>query len=304
MNLYGFVYSLLCSHSSDVYVGTWKLDYKVAAAHGILCAIQRNPVAQKKAEEVFCTRYREASVFLSTIPQWLERFEDSHLRPKHDKTNGEDEKRKTYQGILMDRIFRGDATSVALLDQLMRLKSEGSSSMFVPVASRGTYKILCKQSCQFPPLEPESFNAALHEAVESARSWASMDAFCKILESAERTNGASIRRAVIGGIAVKEDSTIVSTYKLGLSYGPVSRSMETPFFEEDTGSESYTDAEPGSVVSLVGRTAFPCVCEVPPACAPLFSAEGAKVVSQGITWQSLYLVILGWNLVLAEPERK
>jgi len=27
-------------------------------------------------------------------------------------------------------------------------------------------------------------------------------------------------------------------------------------------------------------------------------------VSQGITWQSLYLVILGWNLVLAEPERK
>ena len=204
----------------------------------------------------------------------------------------------------MDRVFRGDATSIALLDQLMRLKSESSSSMFVPVASRGTYKMLCKQSCQFPPLEPETFNAALREAVESACAWASMDAFCKILESAERTSGASIRRAVTGGIAVKEDSAIISTYKLGLSYGPVSRSLEDPLFEEDTSSESYTNAESGSVVSLVGRTAFPCVCEVPPACAPLFSAEGAKVVSQGITWQSLYLVILGWNLVLAEPERK
>lgn len=164
--------------------------------------------------------------------------------------------------------------------------------------------MICKQSCQFPPLEPGTFNTALQEAVESARSWASMDAFCKILESAEKTNGASIRRAVTGGIAVKEDSIIVSTYKLGLSYGPVSRTMTTPMFEEDTSSKSNIDAEPGSVVSLVGRTAFPCVCEVPPACAPLFSAEGAKVVSQGITWQSLYLVILGWNLVLAEPERK
>mmetsp|Transcript_9166 Transcript_9166/g.21853 ORF Transcript_9166/g.21853 Transcript_9166/m.21853 type:complete len:1282 (-) Transcript_9166:104-3949(-) len=284
--------------------GTWKLDYKVAGAHAVLCAIQRNPVAQKKAEEVFCTRYREASAFLSTIPQSLERFEDSNLRPSHDKTNGEDDRRKTYQGILMNRIFRGDAQSVALLDQLMRLKSESSSSMFVPVASRGTYKMLCKQSCQFPLLEPGTFNAALQEAVESACSWASMDAFCKILESAERTNGASIRRAVAGGIAMKEDSAIVSTYKLGLSYGPVSRSLEPPMFDEDTSSKSYIDAEPGSVVSLVGRTAFPCVCEVPPACAPLFSPEGAKVVSQGITWQSLYLVVLGWNLVLAEPERK
>ncbi|CAJ1966712.1 unnamed protein product [Cylindrotheca closterium] len=284
--------------------GTWKLDYRVAAAHAVLCAIQRNPVAQKNAKEVFCTRYREASAFLASIPKGLERFGDSNLRPTYDKTNGEDDKRKAYQGILMNRIFRGDAQSVALMDQLMRLKSESSSSMFVPVASRGSYKMLCKQSCQFPLLEPGTFNAALQEAVESARSWASMDAFCKILESAERTNGASIRRAVTGGIAVKEDSGIVPTYRLNLSYGPMSRSMEIPMFQEDTSSKSYTDAEPGSVVSLVGRTAFPCVCEVPPACAPLFSAEGAKVVSQGITWQSLYLVVLGWNLVLAEPERK
>jgi len=37
--------------------------------------------------------------------------------------------------------------------------------------------------------------------------------------------------------------------------------------------------------------------------APLFSAEGANVVSQGITWQSLYLVIIDKILVLAEPER-
>lgn len=37
--------------------------------------------------------------------------------------------------------------------------------------------------------------------------------------------------------------------------------------------------------------------------APLFSPEGAKVVSQGIAWQSLYLVLFDHFLVLVEPAR-
>ena len=71
---------------------------------------------------------------------------------------------------------------------------------------------------------------------------------------------------------------------------------------------ALTDAEnpnsserplPGSIVGLSGRTAMPCVCEAP-ANSDL-SEGGAKMVVEGITWQSLYLVFFGSYMVLAEP---
>lgn len=71
--------------------------------------------------------------------------------------------------------------------------------------------------------------------------------------------------------------------------------------DEETGLD---DPVTGSVVSFVGHTAIPCVCEAPPSSAPLFSNGGSKVVAEGITWQSLYLILLGRHLVLAEPERR
>ena len=97
---------------------------------------------------------------------------------------------------------------------------------------------------------------------------------------------------------------VTSTFKMGVTHASISKSFEKALFDEDQSSDSYVFAEPGTVISLVGHIAFPCVCEVPPSCAPLFSEAGARTVSQGITWQSLYLVILGYNLVLAEPERR
>lgn len=61
---------------------------------------------------------------------------------------------------------------------------------------------------------------------------------------------------------------------------------------------------PGSVVGLVGRTAIPCVCEVPESSALLLADQAASVVSDGVKWLSLYLVFLGRYMILAEPERK
>lgn len=85
---------------------------------------------------------------------------------------------------------------------------------------------------------------------------------------------------------------------------------------------------PGSIVTLAGRTAMPCVCEAPPNtissengtkmvvevcrtresfgpwvkfCLILFAWLSLRVTLKGITWQSLYLVFFGTHLVLAEP---
>lgn len=84
-------------------------------------------------------------------------------------------------------------------------------------------------------------------------------------------------------------------------YAPMSDCFLDALLETD---QSEIDVSPGKVISLIGQIALPCVCEVPPSSAPLFSPAGAKVVSQGITWQSLYLVILGRNFVLVEPDRE
>lgn len=124
-----------------------------------------------------------------------------------------------------------------------------------------------------------------------------------MLNSLVPSDGRTVRQRDIGGFLVKTDGSLVATNDPHTVYAPLSEHFWNALFEEDR-DETFVEARPGTVVSLVGHTAFPCVCEVPPSSAPLFSEAGAKVVSQGITWQSLYLVILGRNFVLAEPERR
>lgn len=90
-------------------------------------------------------------------------------------------------------------------------------------------------------------------------------------------------------------------------YAPVTQNLvSTLLQEQDEDKIHHRDKGPpatGSVVGLVGRTAFPCVCEVPAVNAKLFTDEAACVVAEGVKWQSLYLVFLGRYMILAEPER-
>ena len=55
-------------------------------------------------------------------------------------------------------------------------------------------------------------------------------------------------------------------------------------------------------MGLIGKAAFPCVCEVSSSSSNLFTGR-SSVLSEGIQWQSLYLVVVGKWAVLAEPER-
>lgn len=125
-----------------------------------------------------------------------------------------------------------------------------------------------------------------------------------MLTSLIATSGATMRAVEnIGGFAVNREGRVVSTAKSTCVYAPISEHFLKVLFDFDAES-SQVDTHPGKIVSLVGHVALPCVCEVPPSCAPLFSAAGARVVSQGITWQSLYLVMLNHHFVLVEPDRQ
>jgi hypothetical protein len=122
-----------------------------------------------------------------------------------------------------------------------------------------------------------------------------------MLNSMTRNGANPIRRMKnIGGFVVTNTGQTIATPKDGV-YAPISEHFLDVLLGED---KSQVDTTPGSVIQLVGQVALPCVCEVPPSSAPLFSPAGAKVVSQGITWQSLYLVLIGHNFVLVEPDRQ
>ena len=116
------------------------------------------------------------------------------------------------------------------------------------------------------------------------------------------SNGSSAIRQLkkIGGFAVTRTGSTVSTQAKDRVHAPISEPFLRILLEE---GQRQMDTTPGAIVQLVGQIALPCVCEVSPSCAPLFSPAGAKVVSQGITWQSLYLVLIEHNFVLVEPDR-
>lgn len=71
---------------------------------------------------------------------------------------------------------------------------------------------------------------------------------------------------------------------------------------DDSSKKSIVAPEYGSVIALVGKAAFPCVCEVTSKFATLFTGRTC-VSNEGVQWQSLYLVVIGKFAVLAEPER-
>lgn len=132
-----------------------------------------------------------------------------------------------------------------------------------------------------------------------------MDALKCMLESLSDSKEHVLQNQKLGGFVYNKYGDPIFPYPADSNtiYSYISSGIDNAMFGIDASDESYVDASPGTVLNLVGKVAFPCVCEVPPSSAPLFSEAGAKVVSQGITWQSLYLVILGADLILAEPEK-
>lgn len=136
-----------------------------------------------------------------------------------------------------------------------------------------------------------------------------LDAFSTFLKELAATNCNAVRREKLAGFAISRAGNTVNT---NLSSGmDVSRSIFAPVSANLCSRLLYLDQEPrekeppqqGSVVGLVGRTAIPCVCEVPEIHSSLLANEAGSVVSDGVKWQSLYLVFLGRHLILAEPER-
>lgn len=107
----------------------------------------------------------------------------------------------------------------------------------------------------------------------------------------------------LAGFAISGTGSILDTTRFREKnterslYAPISKALFSDLFDQDGLPAS------GAIVSLAGHAAFPCVCEVPDASASLFSDTESSLVAAGVKWQSLYLVLLGRYMILAEPEK-
>jgi hypothetical protein len=121
------------------------------------------------------------------------------------------------------------------------------------------------------------------------------------------TNGEALRGRKLAGVAISRTGAILDTTNFREKntersmYVPISKALFSDLFIQDEGGGLPI---PGSVVSLVGHAAFPCVCEVPDGSASLFSDTEGSLVAAGVKWQSLYLVLLNRYMILAEPAKE
>ena len=87
---------------------------------------------------------------------------------------------------------------------------------------------------------------------------------------------------------------------------PLSPTFGEVLFGEDVSSTANPNPEipqPNSIISLVGRGTFPCVCEVTNETESFFTDGNSLVVAEGLRWQSLHLVLLGKHMILTETVR-
>ena len=302
--------------------GAWKLNYDMVAANALLSSVRGHSEAIESAYRAIETRFHQAAVFLADVPATIDVIFESgklwnELKDLVAVSGSENDKKNLYQGAIMDMIVRrsrddGLTDVGSILDDMLYLTMDVSDkkediSIYVSVSSIASYNAIGVRACSFTPLEQDAAGSAFINAVGSTSALLKLNSYASLLNKLSKSQ-AMLKYFKIGGFIFNRtmNQIIPNPDNSKTIFSPISDDFDSALFGIDIKNESPSepaDIKQGSTTSLVGKVAFPCVCEVPPSMAPLFSTEGAKVVSQGITWQSLYLTIVDENIVLVEPER-
>eukprot|EP00535_Pseudo-nitzschia_heimii_P004499 CAMPEP_0197174636 /NCGR_PEP_ID=MMETSP1423-20130617/1064_1 /TAXON_ID=476441 /ORGANISM="Pseudo-nitzschia heimii, Strain UNC1101" /LENGTH=1412 /DNA_ID=CAMNT_0042623579 /DNA_START=113 /DNA_END=4348 /DNA_ORIENTATION=- len=302
--------------------GAWKLNYDMVAANALLHSIRGKPEAVKCASKAMESRFCEAAAFLADVPATIDTIFDSgrlwsELKNLVPVNGDESDKNNLYYGAIMDMIIRrnkgdGFADVGSILDHMLYLTKDVKNkdedvAIFVSVSSAGSYDAVGARACGVAPLEQDAAGAAFGNAVGSTSALLKLNSFASLLDGLLSFED-MMRYVKVGGFIFKRSTGqhIPNPDDEMTIFSPITPAFDNALFggNENIDSASLSaDAMPGSVIKLPGKMVFPCVCEVPSSMAPLFSKDAAKVVSLGITWQSLYLVIEDEQMILVEPDR-
>lgn len=271
--------------------GTWKLQYDPVAAHALLCAAWKCPEALEMASKIVEERYCKAAALVSEIPARIPTTQ--HL------------------GSIMNLVFYEAASKKrkATFSDLYYMKNTSPLRFSTGIACSSSFRSLCSRSFEAPPtpvlLNKFNEHTAMDLGSSSCRAILKLNALQTFVKAAAEDESSLIQDANPFGFALTSDRGLVDTKECLID--DLTRSIHS-YLSPDF-CAALTDAEDaatsdgpvrGSIVALAGRTAMPCVCEAP-ASTVSANENGTKMVVEGITWQSLYLVFFGTHLVLAEP---
>jgi hypothetical protein len=160
----------------------------LVAAHALICAVRGNTKALRDAAIGIDRRCRQAAGFLSEIPVSVEQTMEAQEKESAERESGKnkseigDEKKDSGKRRceIMDFVFRGHGLledTPAVYTDLVELKPahrDSKSGFSVKVSIIGGYNLLCARCSAFSPLDNSAAEAALNNAMGSARAWAKL----------------------------------------------------------------------------------------------------------------------------------
>ena len=285
--------------------GWWKVSFNPAAAKTLLDVISTDAPCLSYVYNAITRMRVEAANFLLSLPSRLDEKSRKSSNKGDGKTNSVD--KQHLETWLLDRFYFDQPTksSSSVVEYVCKLDTgrcgmEVLGSQSVNDAS----ELLCEDSriVENMLVSETKGNTPFHCAASWALACLLLDAYCmKLFEMKARTevqpSHDDAASQLSSATSDDTDADLLSCLSPKLAIALLDQT-------DSDGSPKKKSAAPehGSIVGLVGKAAFPCVCEVSSECSSLFTGRTC-VSNDGVQWQSLYLVVIGKFAVLAEPER-
>ena len=286
----------------------WDIGYDEFATHALFCSIRRSPQAILLASKAIENRWRQAaSLVTARASSIISPMGGSAIRIRGSPSVNDPRYDEKVFNAVLDILVYGSLEHqenvAALEDLLLPLDKEHvvSDSYCTAISAESTFKDLCSQIGSFFFASRTSEKDVLKRKRDGFTCLFKLDALLTILRDLAATGGLAIRDAKLTGSIVSRDGSWLEfeTFNMAISrrlYGVLSVRAADTFFNTEKQL-----VQPGSRVHLVGCPALACVCEAPASLAALLSEAGSGVVAEGISWQSLYLVIHEGSLIFAQP---
>ena len=297
----------------------WEVGYNEYAAHALFCAIRRNARAMVVASKTIENRWRQAtSLVTARVSSILSPMGGSSIVIRGSPSINDPRYDEKIFNAILDIILYGSleySDTVPAVEDLLCLPQEGDSipattnEYFTSVASEHSFGDLCNQIGSF-------LAAPKSDGITRSKEYKTLllkregfcclfkvDALLALLRDLAATAGIAIREKKLASLVVLSDGSSKRIEMMNVElarkmYCALSSKAFKGFFAIELATEL---AEPGSSIDLAYKAVVPCVSQVPPGFAHLFTGTGAGVETEGVTWQSLCLFVEDGLLVFAQP---
>ena len=287
-------------NKSVTYDGWWKVKFNTVAARTLMDTVSGDYESLRFVHDIMSGIRMEAADYLMTLPSQI----DATSR-QGDSPNNSSQSKQHLDSWLLDRFYfdQPDKSTNSVVESVCYLKEETKDSgskeqyrygleVLSTISIMGSTDILseCSRVVENMLVSESSGNTPFHCAASWALACLYLDAFCIKMAKLMATFGEdqpenclSPQRQLSYISASPNDDTLDSDLSTSLAH--LSSKFAIAMLDEAESSESGKGDAPahGSAVGLIGKAAFPCVCEVSSSFSNLFSGRTC-VLNEGISW--------------------